>query len=37
MTDKYIPQDIEAKWQKTWDEVGLYATKQDPARPNSTS
>ena len=33
MTDKYIPQDIEAKWQKTWDEIGLYATKQDPTRP----
>jgi leucyl-tRNA synthetase len=33
MTDKYIPQEIEARWQKAWDDVGLYATKQDPARP----
>jgi leucyl-tRNA synthetase len=33
MAEKYIPQDIEAQWQKTWDEVGLYATKQDPTRP----
>jgi leucyl-tRNA synthetase len=33
MAEKYIPQDIEAKWQKLWDENGLYATKQDPTRP----
>ena len=33
MADKYIPQEIEPKWQKRWEEDGLYATKQDPSRP----
>ena len=32
MADKYIPQDIEPKWQQTWAESGLYATRQDPER-----
>jgi len=33
MTDKYIPQEIEPKWQKRWGEDGLYATHEDPTRP----
>ena len=30
---KYTPQEIEKKWQKRWEETGLYRTKEDPARP----
>jgi len=33
MTDKYIPQQIEAKWQKQWEDDGLYRTVEDPTRP----
>lgn len=33
MVDKYIPQEIEPKWQKKWDEDGLYKTVEDPNRP----
>ncbi len=33
MVDKYIPQQIESKWQKKWDEDGLYQTVEDPDRP----
>jgi len=33
MTDKYIPQQIEPKWQKRWDGDGLYRTVEDPSRP----
>ena len=33
MTDKYIPQQIEAKWQKQWEADGLYRTVEDPSRP----
>jgi len=33
MTDKYIPQEIEPKWQKAWVENELYATKQDSTKP----
>ncbi len=33
MADKYIPQEIEPKWQKRWEEDGLYATEEDPSRP----
>ena len=29
MADKYIPQKIEPKWQKKWEETGLYATRED--------
>jgi len=32
MADKYIPQQIEPKWQKKWEETGLYATQEDPDR-----
>ena len=31
--DKYIPQEIEPKWQKKWEADGLYATREDPTRP----
>ncbi len=30
---KYNPQEIEAKWQKRWEETGLYRTVEDPDRP----
>jgi len=30
---KYQPQMIEAKWQKKWEETGLYRTVEDPTRP----
>jgi leucyl-tRNA synthetase len=32
MTEKYDPHDIEPKWQRMWQESGLYATRQDPDR-----
>ena len=32
MSDKYIPQEIEPKWQRTWAEQGLYDTVEDPER-----
>jgi leucyl-tRNA synthetase len=33
MTDKYIAQEIESKWQALWAERGLYDTHEDPTRP----
>jgi leucyl-tRNA synthetase len=30
---KYQPQEIEAKWQKRWEESGLYRTVEDAGRP----
>ncbi|HNS03527.1 MAG TPA: leucine--tRNA ligase [Anaerolineae bacterium] len=30
MSDKYIPQEIEPKWQAQWAADGLYATVEDP-------
>jgi len=30
---RYQPQTIEAKWQKKWEETGLYKTVEDPTRP----
>ncbi len=33
MTDRYHPQDIEAKWQARWRAAGLFATQTDPAKP----
>ena len=30
---KYNPHEIEAKWQKRWEERGLYKTVEDPSRP----
>jgi leucyl-tRNA synthetase len=30
---KYTPQEIESKWQKRWEETGLYRTVEDPSRP----
>jgi len=30
---KYNPQEIEAKWQKRWEESGLYKTVEDANRP----
>ncbi len=33
MADKYIPQEIEKKWQERWEAEGLYATREDPNKP----
>ena len=33
MADRYNPVQIEAKWQKRWEETGLYRAVEDPARP----
>lgn len=30
---RYNPKDIEPKWQKTWEESGIYAATEDPAKP----
>ncbi|MBN1888658.1 MAG: leucine--tRNA ligase [Thermoflexales bacterium] len=32
MTDKYVPQDIEPKWQQRWEEDRLYQQTIDPAK-----
>ena len=29
----YDAEAIETKWQRVWDEEGLYKTEEDPARP----
>ncbi len=29
MVDKYIPREIESKWQKKWEDDGLYRTSED--------
>ncbi len=31
--ERYNPRAAEARWQKTWDERGIYATKNDDPRP----
>lgn len=31
--DKYIPAEIEQKWQKRWEDEGLYQTEMDRTRP----
>ena len=33
MSDRYNPQAIEAKWQKAWDDQGIYKTTEEPNRP----
>ena len=33
MSEKYLPQEIEPKWQETWEANGLYKTSEDPDRP----
>lgn len=33
MTEKYIPQEIEPKWQAKWEETGLYRQEVDWNRP----
>jgi len=33
MAERYNPTEIEAKWQKRWEESGLYRTVEDPSRP----
>ncbi len=32
-TDRYNARDAEARWQKTWDERGIFATRNDDPRP----
>ena len=33
MSEKYIPQEIEAKWQKRWQDTNLYHVSNDVPRP----
>ena len=33
MPERYNPAEIEPKWQKHWEETGLYRTVEDPSRP----
>jgi len=33
VADRYVPREIEPKWQKQWEEDGLYATRELPDRP----
>lgn len=33
MANKYIPQEIEPKWQKRWEDDQLYKTIEDPDKP----
>ena len=30
---RYTPAEIEPKWQKAWDETGLFLAKRDPSKP----
>ena len=32
MSDRYIPHEIEAKWQTRWEETRLYLTRRHPGR-----
>ena len=31
--DRYNARDAEARWQKIWDERGIFATRNDDPRP----
>ena len=33
MADRYNATEVEARWQKKWEETGLYRIREDPARP----
>ena len=33
MAPRYEPRPLEAKWQKIWEERGLFKAPEDPARP----
>ncbi|MCX7912700.1 MAG: class I tRNA ligase family protein, partial [Dehalococcoidales bacterium] len=33
MADRYVPQEIEKKWQKRWEADRLYAAREDDPRP----
>ena len=33
MADKYIPSEIEKKWQKTWEEEGIYKVTENSPKP----
>ena len=33
MSTRYSPQEIEPKWQQTWETEELYKTVEDPSRP----
>ena len=32
-SDRYNARESEARWQKTWDERGIFATKNDDPKP----
>lgn len=31
--NRYNPKDIESKWQKKWEESGIYRAREDPSKP----
>ncbi len=33
MTEQYVPQEVEPKWQQRWEEDGLYRAEVDPDQP----
>jgi len=33
MSSKYIPSEIEPKWQAVWEERGLYKKQENPDKP----
>jgi len=33
LREQYIPQEIEKKWQKTWEEKGIYTTSNESEKP----
>ena len=33
MNEKYIPQEIEPKWQQIWEETKAFKTVEDPSKP----
>jgi leucyl-tRNA synthetase len=33
MDERYNPSAVETKWQKTWEEKGLFKVKEDPSKP----
>src|SRR3954453_19978407 len=34
MDSRYTPQGVEERWQRTWEEEGLYNADPDPSRPS---
>src|SRR5882762_10451432 len=30
---RYVPKDIETRWQQAWEEQGIYKATEDPSKP----